>query len=275
MSKNTTTPAPAPAPFYTVALVNITDGTVSGHKAGCADLKRGNLRKHADEVWELEVSSKMAAFADYNTDFIAEGGVDNGWPITWAACAKHVPETDAATEATLAEWDPNYTPAKVTAEGDTAAKPAKKAETKKAETKKAPAKPAAKKATETTKAAPAKRSDKEVKAARLAALDKAREARIAKAALPAPEVDGIKWQTSGKHGIVEGGTFLFHGDDKKAPVKRGQRLTMKIVDRVWITGLDSKGKEVMRAHIAKSFWAADAKAPKKAAASKKATAAKK
>lgn len=75
-----------------VALVNITDGTVQGHKAGCADLKRGKLRKHAEEAWTLDVESKAQAAAEYNADFDYE--VDGWYEIEWAPCAKAVPEGD-------------------------------------------------------------------------------------------------------------------------------------------------------------------------------------
>lgn len=79
---------------YEIALVNITDGTVQGHKAGCADLKRGNLRKHAADVWEFPVDDKAEAWLNYNSDFLAEGGEDNAYEIQWSPCAKHVPEGD-------------------------------------------------------------------------------------------------------------------------------------------------------------------------------------
>lgn len=88
---------------HSIALVNITDGTVQGHKAGCADLTRGALRKHGSEVWNLEVDSKLEAWENYNEDFLAEcddfdGDCDHenavcshSWSITWLPCAKQVP----------------------------------------------------------------------------------------------------------------------------------------------------------------------------------------
>ena len=87
---------------FAVALVNITDGSVQGHKAGCADLKRGNLRQHADDVWTLNVESKAGAWAEYNADFIPEAEANGEsvesycHPILWSPCAKHVPEGDMA-----------------------------------------------------------------------------------------------------------------------------------------------------------------------------------
>jgi hypothetical protein len=66
-STESTTPA---RPSFEVTLVNITDGSVQGHKAGCADLTRGNLRKHAEEPWTLEVTDKAQAWFEYNADFL-------------------------------------------------------------------------------------------------------------------------------------------------------------------------------------------------------------
>ncbi len=98
MSTTTTTPA------HTVTLVNMTDGTVSGHKALCADLKR--TRDHASEPWTLEVANKIEAWKEYNADFLAEcdehedfcnedrGICSHAWDIRWAACADGVPEGD-------------------------------------------------------------------------------------------------------------------------------------------------------------------------------------
>jgi hypothetical protein len=90
---------------HNIALVNITDGTVHGHKAGCADLTRGALRRHADEAWTFEVEDKADAWFNYNSDFLSEGGEDNAYEIQWAPCAKHVPEGDnhARYEAAFGE----------------------------------------------------------------------------------------------------------------------------------------------------------------------------
>jgi hypothetical protein len=292
MSNTTTTPAE-----YDVVTMNMTDGSVQGHRAGCADLKRGRAKfaepSQANDV--LRVTSKAEARAEYNADFDEE---TEGWyDIEWAACANHIPAEDPATfvpvivaatapakaEKAAPAKGKKATAAKSIMDAITANSPDLQAAAKKAAAKPAKAATPAKGKADSSakKAAPAKASAKDVQAARLAALDKARAARAANALKPAPEVDGIKWQTSGKHGIVEGGSFVYHGDDRKAPAAKGRKVTMKIVDRVWITGLDTRGKEVMRAHIAKSFWATEATAPKaakKAAAApakgKKATAAK-
>lgn len=85
---------------YSVTLANTNDGTVHGHAAGCADLKRGAAYKHhKDEQFTVEVETKRDAFLDYNADFIAEGGEENAWPVEWLPCADHVP-ADAAASAT-------------------------------------------------------------------------------------------------------------------------------------------------------------------------------
>lgn len=82
---------------FSITLINQTDGTVDGHRAGCADIKRS--RKHADEPWTFEVDSKRDAYLAYNADFIAESGEEEGhWEINWLPCAHHVPETTPAAE---------------------------------------------------------------------------------------------------------------------------------------------------------------------------------
>lgn len=87
---------------HSIALVNITDGTVQGHKAGCADLSRGKLRRHANEVWNLEVETKHEAWAEYNADFLAEGPESGQYEINWLPCTKHVPQ---GNEDTYEAWD--------------------------------------------------------------------------------------------------------------------------------------------------------------------------
>ena len=86
---------------HTITLVNLKDGLVQGHKAGCADLKA--TTHHADKPWTLEVEDKNAAWLAYNSDFIAEcvehedfcnedrGVCSNAWGIHWLPCANHVP----------------------------------------------------------------------------------------------------------------------------------------------------------------------------------------
>lgn len=91
---------------HSIAIVNIADGSVQGHKAGCADLSRGKLRKHAADVWNLEVDTKHEAWVAYNEDFLAEGPESGQYDINWLPCAKHVPQgTEDTYEAWLAEQD--------------------------------------------------------------------------------------------------------------------------------------------------------------------------
>lgn len=86
---------------HSIALVNIYDGTVQGHKAGCADLSRGQLRRHADQAWNLEVEHKHEAWISYNIDFLNEGEESGAYDIDWKACTKHVPQ---GPEDTYAVW---------------------------------------------------------------------------------------------------------------------------------------------------------------------------
>lgn len=86
----------------TTAIVTVSTiyGDVQAHKPGCADLKRRkNLDK--DTIFPMDVTSQRDAFLQFNEDFIAEGGEENGHPITFLPCiAKEVPELDEAEEAT-------------------------------------------------------------------------------------------------------------------------------------------------------------------------------
>ena len=89
------------ATTHTIALVNMKDGSVQGHEAGCADLKHKS--KQADEPYTLDVTTKHDAWMDYNDDFLAEcdehedfcnedrGICSNAWDIHWSPCADHVP----------------------------------------------------------------------------------------------------------------------------------------------------------------------------------------
>lgn len=88
---------------YGIALVNMTDGSVQGHKAGCADLKRG-ARKFADAPWTFEVPHKEAAREAYNADFDEE--IDGWYDIEWLPCANHVPAYNTEPEPTVTYADP-------------------------------------------------------------------------------------------------------------------------------------------------------------------------
>ena len=75
--------------MFQIQLVNMIDGSVTGHKAGCADLKK--LKRQGHYVIDpMEFSSKREAWEDYNEDFLAEGE-DSAWPIDWKPCSDHVP----------------------------------------------------------------------------------------------------------------------------------------------------------------------------------------
>lgn len=74
-----------------ITLINIIDGSVEGHIAGCADIKRRKSR-HADTPWTFSVDSKEEARAEYNADFDKE--TDGWYDIDWLPCARFVPEHD-------------------------------------------------------------------------------------------------------------------------------------------------------------------------------------
>lgn len=85
-------------PTHTVTIANMIDGSVTGHKTGCADLKKDKV----DSSYDLEVATKRDAWEDYNEDFIPEcwthegcdvqaGRCSNSHSIDWAPCANHVP----------------------------------------------------------------------------------------------------------------------------------------------------------------------------------------
>lgn len=92
---------------HSIALVNIQDGSVQGHKAGCADLSRGALRKHQDSVWTFDVETKHEAWVSYNEDFLAEGPESGQYAINWLPCAKHVPQ---GLEDTYEAWEADQEP---------------------------------------------------------------------------------------------------------------------------------------------------------------------
>lgn len=78
---------------YFIQLVNMKNGSVCGHKAGCSDLKKLATSGHA--VLDVhEVASKAESWYDYSADFINEGGVDSAYEIEWKACASHIPAGD-------------------------------------------------------------------------------------------------------------------------------------------------------------------------------------
>jgi hypothetical protein len=86
---------------HSVSLINRADGSVDGHRAGCADVARIVKKERTDAPWTFEVASKREAFLDYNDDFIAEADGDetNTYAINWLPCADHVPAGEAALPA--------------------------------------------------------------------------------------------------------------------------------------------------------------------------------
>lgn len=96
-------------PAHKITLINMADGSVAGHKAGCADIKRG-AASHADRPWTFSVANKVEAWEAYNSDFFAEclshEGCDeskavcsNAYTIEWLPCAAHVPTFDSSTSS--------------------------------------------------------------------------------------------------------------------------------------------------------------------------------
>lgn len=78
-----------------ITLIN-TDSGVIAHKTGCRDIAR-DIKTHglgpfpADHFVE-DSTSKRQTFLDYNSDFIAEGGEENAWPIDWKPCCNSLPD---------------------------------------------------------------------------------------------------------------------------------------------------------------------------------------
>jgi YD repeat-containing protein len=76
---------------FQVTLMNMRDGSVQGHNAYCADLKRGKAKfaepDQANEVWD--VLCKEDAREGYNADFDEE--TDGWYDIDWKPCADHIP----------------------------------------------------------------------------------------------------------------------------------------------------------------------------------------
>jgi hypothetical protein len=77
---------------HSITLINMSDGSVAGHKAGCADIAKYVRKLFIDDPWTFEVSTKHEAWVNYNCDFLAEGEESGQYSIDWKACAKHVPQ---------------------------------------------------------------------------------------------------------------------------------------------------------------------------------------
>lgn len=87
---------PTTTATFEIALLNMRDGSVAGHRAGCADVNRAIRSGKADfdaGAWEFSVATKREAFLEYNVDFIreADGDESNSYSIHWLPCANHVP----------------------------------------------------------------------------------------------------------------------------------------------------------------------------------------
>lgn len=86
---------------FQVAVMNMRDGSVQVHGAGCADLKRGQAKFaekfQANEVWDCIDREDIREA--YNADFDEE--TDGWYDMTWMPCASHVParEVDEVAEA--------------------------------------------------------------------------------------------------------------------------------------------------------------------------------
>jgi hypothetical protein len=87
---------------FRVELLNRADGSVDGHRHGCADIARIARKERIDRSGSWEVTSKRQAFLDYNADFIeeADGDESNTYEINWLPCADHVPATDGGKTTT-------------------------------------------------------------------------------------------------------------------------------------------------------------------------------
>jgi len=84
---------------YQVTVMNMRDGSVQVHGAGCADLKRGKNfaeKYQADELWDCVDREDIREA--YNADFDEE--TDGWYDMTWMPCASHVPDrTDYVADA--------------------------------------------------------------------------------------------------------------------------------------------------------------------------------
>ena len=122
---------------FQVVTMNMRDGSVQGHRAGCADLKRGTSKfaepSQANDI--LDVTSLHEAWVDYNADFLGECDTHeescneahdacvNAYDIQWLPCVAGIPATVEEAEKAVS------------------AKAPAKAKAKKAKSAKAPAKP--------------------------------------------------------------------------------------------------------------------------------------
>ena len=70
-----------------------TEASVAVHAAGCQGIKEdvyGGGRPPAEHWEESTTLTPEAYWREYNSDFIAEGGLDAAWDIRFHDCAKRV-----------------------------------------------------------------------------------------------------------------------------------------------------------------------------------------
>lgn len=79
-----------------VAILNGANGAehdVLAHLAGCQDITKQTRSGKYDLVQKgVSYETKHDVHADYNADFIAEGGEEAAWPIHFAPCLDDMPE---------------------------------------------------------------------------------------------------------------------------------------------------------------------------------------
>ena len=80
-----------------VTVINGSGGTdpydVMVHKAGCRDIAKAVRRDgFPHDSWDEETTSKREFWLEYNSDFIAEGGESNAWPVHFYACTDGLPD---------------------------------------------------------------------------------------------------------------------------------------------------------------------------------------
>lgn len=106
------------AQTFQIETLNRADGSVDGHRAGCADIARIAKKERLDRSGSWDVSSKKQAWEDYNADFIAECEADDPsqcdheahcYEINWLPCANHVPATADDASTTQKENDMSTT----------------------------------------------------------------------------------------------------------------------------------------------------------------------
>lgn len=68
-----------------ITFINNND-IVEIHGEGCSDISKKLRKFNVEFAGTGEFATVREAFLDYNEDFIAEGGEENGWPIKNFPC---------------------------------------------------------------------------------------------------------------------------------------------------------------------------------------------